>query len=134
MSEKTRGKLTDWAQLRFSIIGGLLASPPKRGDLQKELKCLAGRHYPHPTEDKLVRFGASTIERCYYQALGSEDPIGALGRKVRKDAGHQTAISPRLLTLLKKQYEDYPKWSYQLHTDNRVKGAGTGKGPILLHC
>lgn len=133
MNEKSRGKLTDWAQLRFSIIGGLLASPPKKGDLQKKFKCLASHCYPHPTEDKLVKFGVSTIERWYYQALGSEDPIQALGRKVRKDAGHQTAMSPRLLTLLKKQYEDYPKWSYQLHTDNLAalvsKEPELGKAP-----
>jgi hypothetical protein len=35
MSKKSKGKLTTWAQLRFSIIGGLLARPPKKGELSK---------------------------------------------------------------------------------------------------
>jgi putative transposase len=83
MSEKSKGKLTNWAQLRFSIIGGLLARPPKKGELRKELKFLASRPYPHPNEDRWVSFGVSTIERWYYQALRSTDPIDALGRKVR---------------------------------------------------
>lgn len=118
MSEKSTGKLTSWAQLRFSIIGGLLARPPQKGELQKELQVLASRQYPHPTEDRWVSFGASTIERWYYQALRSTDPIGALGRKVRSDAGQPTAMSSQLLNMLQRQYEDYPHWSYQLHADN----------------
>ena len=43
MSKKSKGKLTDWAQLRFSIIGGLLASPPQKGDLRKELRAQHAR-------------------------------------------------------------------------------------------
>jgi putative transposase len=118
MSKKSKGKLTDWAQLRFSIIGGLLASPPQKGDLRKELQDLARCCYRHPTEDRWVRFGASTIERWYYQALGSDDPIKALSRKVRTDAGQQKAMNQKLFSALCKQYEDYPNWSYRLHVDN----------------
>jgi putative transposase len=118
MSEKSSGKLTDWAHLRFSIIGGLLARPPKKGNLRKELEALANRRYPHPTRDEWVSFGVSTIERWYYQALRSSDPIEALGRKVRSDAGQPTAMSSQLLNILRKQYEKYPNWSYRLHADN----------------
>ena len=32
-----------WARLRFSVIGQLLAAPPKRGELQRELKAHAAR-------------------------------------------------------------------------------------------
>jgi putative transposase len=118
MSQKSKGKLTTWANLRFSIIGDLLARPPQKGELSKRFSDLARCPYPHPTKDEWVCFGASTIERWYYQALGSDDPIKALGRKVRSDEGQPTAISRKLLDALQKQYQDYPHWSYQLHADN----------------
>ena len=66
-------KITNWSQLRFSIIGGLLARPPKPGKLGQEIKLLAGRCYRHPQKDEWIRFGASTIERWYYRALKSAD-------------------------------------------------------------
>jgi hypothetical protein len=118
MSEKSKKQLTNWAHFRFSVIGGLLARPPDRGDLRKEIEKLAGRVYAHPTKDAWVTFGASSIERWYYRALNAEDPIKALGRKIRSDAGKSIAISPQLLDVLGKQYAKYPHWSYQLHTDN----------------
>lgn len=118
MSEESRGKLTDWAQLRFSIIGGLLARPPEKGKLRKELEALSSRRYRHPTRDAWLSFGVSTIERWYYQAVRSSNPVEALGRKVRSDAGHHTAMSSSLLDILRKQYKDYPNWSYRLHADN----------------
>ena len=36
-------KITNWSQLRFSIIGGLLARPPEPGKLGEEIKHLAGK-------------------------------------------------------------------------------------------
>ena len=51
MSKKSNTSAITWAQLRFSIIGGLLARPPCKGQLGKELQILAGRHYRHPTQD-----------------------------------------------------------------------------------
>ena len=106
------------AQLRFSIIGGLLARPPCKGQLGKELQILAGRHYRHPRQDKWITFGASTLERWYYKALNAADPIEALGRKQRSDAGQAKAMSPQLLAVLQGQYQRYPDWSYKLHCDN----------------
>ena len=118
MSKESKKQLTNWAHFRFSVIGGLLARPPDKGDLQKEIAKLAGRVYVHPTKEEWVTFGASTIERWYYRALNAEDPIKALGRKIRSDAGKATAMSPHLLGALGKQYAQYPHWSYQLHADN----------------
>jgi hypothetical protein len=40
--------LTTWAQLRFSIIGALLARPPS--NLGKAFERLAGKRYRHPTQ------------------------------------------------------------------------------------
>ena len=118
MSKKPKKQLTDWAYFRFSIIGGLLAKPPDKGELGKEIEELASRCYVHPIKDAWVTFGTSTIERWYYRALGSNDPIKALSRKIRSDAGKTIAMSPQLLTALGEQYVKYQHWSYQLHTDN----------------
>jgi len=111
-------KITDWGQLRFSVIGPLLTSPPEKGELGKSIRLLAARSYRHPFKDEMVSFGASTIERWYYQALGSNDPVAALSRQVRSDAGNNKSMSSLLLEELACQYRRYPHWSYQLHADN----------------
>jgi len=107
-----------WARLRFSVVGPLLASPPPAGQLGAELERLARKHWRHPTKDELVQFGLSTIERWLYNARATNDPIGALRRKPRRDAGLQHAISDQLVQAVRAQYKDHPKWSYQLHRDN----------------
>jgi transposase InsO family protein len=121
-------KITNWSQLRFSIIGGLLARPPKSGKLGEEIKLLSSRCYRHPQKDEWISFGASTIERWYYRALKSADPVGALDRKVRADAGKAQAMSAELLAALGEQYRNFPHWSYQLHADNLVALVGEKPG------
>jgi transposase InsO family protein len=111
-------KITNWSQLRFSVIGGLLARPPEPGKLGEEIKRLASGCYRHPQKDEWVSFGASTIERWYYRAVKSSDPVGALDRKVRADAGEAQTMSGGLLAALGEQYRNFPHWSYQLHADN----------------
>ena len=108
-----------WAQLRFSVIGQLLAAPPEKGALAAALADLAAREWRHPTTGAPVRFGASTIERWYYRALRErQDPVGALRRKRRGDAGRQTAMGDRLRQALLAQYAAHKSWSAQLHHDN----------------
>ena len=108
-----------WARFRFSVIGGLLASPPEPGELQQALRELAGRTYEHPLEPgRTIRLGFSTIERWYYRAREVADPLGALSRKVRADAGRAWALSPKLLEVLEAQYHAHPRWTVQLHYDN----------------
>jgi len=111
-------KFERWSRLRFSVVGPLLASPPPAGQLRRELERLASKHWRHPTKDELVQFGLSTIERWFYSARATDDPIGALRRKPRQDAGRQHAISEQLARAVQAQYKDHPKWSYQLHRDN----------------
>ncbi len=118
MTKKTNDLTLTWAQLRFSIIGNLLSRPPSKGELQKELKTLASCHYRHPKEDRWVTFGESTLERWYYMALATDDPIDALTRKIRSDAGKTTAMNSKQLDALHNQYLNYPNWSYKLHADN----------------
>ena len=63
MSTKDLGqRMERWAHLRFSIIGGLLASPPQRGQLRVELQRLAGQRYRHPSQaGEWLSFGVSTL-------------------------------------------------------------------------
>ena len=66
-----------WAQLRFSVIGQLLASPPAKGALRAALKQLAAREWRHPSTGEPVRFGVSTLERWLYRARNEQlDPVG----------------------------------------------------------
>lgn len=108
-----------WAHLRFSIIGPLLASPPARGELQAVLDALAQKHWKHPCEpDRWVQFGRSTIEKWYYAAREANDPIAVLSRKVREDRGQRRVMSDALLARLEQQYKAHRRWSYLLHHDN----------------
>jgi len=118
MSSKTQSPVDKWALFRFSVVGGLLAKPPTKGELRKELSILARQSYLHPVDNHLTGFHFSTIESWYYRAKNAQDPIIALGRKVRSDIGKSIAFTLKLITLLGKQYKTYPSWSYQLHTDN----------------
>ena len=108
-----------WALVRFSVVGPLLASPPARGDLSAEIEKLAQRRWMHPVTGKPTAFGASTIERWYYQARREKtDPVGALRKKVRKDAGSRPAMGEKLRAALAAQHASHRSWSYQLHHDN----------------
>ena len=110
-----------WARLRFAVVGPLLASPPPAGQLRAELERLAEREWEHPCGKGPVRFAASTIERWYYQARAADnDPVGALKRRPRADAGRQRAMSPALIEALREQYQAHPSWSAQLHHENLV--------------
>ena len=108
-----------WARLRFSVVGPLLASPPARGELQARLQELATRRWRHPITGEWAQFGLSTIERWYYLALHEkQDPMHALQRKRRADSGQHPALTLALRQALVLQYRQHPSWSYQLHTDN----------------
>ena len=77
-----------WAHLRFSVVGPLLASPPKPGGLRAALCELAKQQWCHPSTGEPTTFGLSTIERWYYEARRERrDPVGALRRRRRSDAG-----------------------------------------------
>ena len=81
MSNKTQSPVDKWALFRFSVVGGLLAKPPAKGELQKELRQLARQRYVHPVHNRLTVFHFSTIESWYYRAKNAQDPILALSRK-----------------------------------------------------
>jgi transposase InsO family protein len=120
MKENDPPRWQMWARFRFSVIGGLLSSPPDAGELQERLQQLAEQTYQHPYRVERMRLGFSTIERWYYLAKDATDPIAALGRKTRSDAGQVWALSAELTAVLEEQYRQYPRWSVQLHCDNLV--------------
>lgn len=124
-----------WARLRFAIVGPLLAAPPAAGDLQTALRELAVRTWRHPNTGQAVRFGVSTIERWYYAARGAQvDPVGALKRQVRTDAGCQRSLSDAVISAIQTQYRAHPGWSVQLHYDNLIAqlGAAVPSYPSVL--
>jgi putative transposase len=120
MTERRQTRIYDhWAQLRFSVIGHLLADPPAKGSLQSAIAKLAEREWRHPVTGEPVRFGASTIQRWFYLASNErQDTVGVLRRKPRRDAGRQTAMTVPLRQALRAQYAAHPNWSAQLHWDN----------------
>jgi transposase InsO family protein len=109
-----------WAELRFSIIGPLLARPPEHGELHAELTKLAAQSYRHSPDGRPLQFGVSTIERWYYKALAAKDgsAMAALTRRTRKDRGLQPSINAQLRQALLVQYREHSSWSYKLHADN----------------
>ena len=108
-----------WGRFRLQVIGPLLASPAASGELQAKLRELSERVYRHPLDPEMsMLLGFSTIERWYYQAKDAADPIVALSRKTRSDAGRREALSEALFGVLAAQYASYPRWTVQLHYDN----------------
>ena len=107
-----------WARFRFSVIGSLLAAPPPRGALKAAIEALAEKVWIHPVSGQDVQYTATTIEGWYYKARkAQDDPVSALQRAVRKDAGRKS-LAPRLAEVLGQQYRNHPHWTYQLHYDN----------------
>ena len=127
MAEQVRGQRVHerWARFRFSVIGQLLASPPPKGELNKEIEALAERQWRHPITAERVRFAFSTIERWFYNAVKRDDPVAVLRRKLRADAGQQPAISSAARQIIIDQYAAHKSWSVQLHHDNLVAAAET---------
>jgi len=108
-----------WARFRFAVVGPLLACPPGPGELGRELEQLARRTWKHPIDEHPVEFGVSTLERWYYQARRAQsDPVGALRRRERSDAGEQPSLRPALRQALGEQYREHRGWTVQLHVDN----------------
>lgn len=120
MSEGRRGSLHDrWARLRFSIVGSLLASPPARGELGPAMETLSRRMWLHPETEEPVSFAVPTIEKWFYEARNAgDDPMKALRKKVRKDAGDHPSLALPVRAVLRAQYDAHRSWSYQLHADN----------------
>ena len=108
-----------WSELRFAIIGPLLAAPPPRGELGQRLTELSRMTWRHPTTGAPVKFGASTIERWLGRARAEpRDRVAVLARRLRKDRGTQPTCTDHLCQVLRAQYRDHTGWTMKLHFDN----------------
>lgn len=108
-----------WAELRFAIIGPLLAAPPGEGELRRALADLAARTWRHPIHGKPVQFAPRTVERWFYRARdGRGSVVQLLRKKARKDRGEQRALSSAQQGLLREAYTAHPSWTVKLHYDN----------------
>lgn len=124
-----RSATRNTAQLRFAIIGPLLASPPPKGGLQAAIRTLSERDWTMP-DGRTRRFSAATIERWYYAAQkAGADPMAALRRRRRSDAGHRRSVSAALLEAVREQYAIWPWWSVDLHHRNLVASAAEHTEP-----
>lgn len=122
MSEMSASAHELWARFRFTVVGPLLSAPPPEGELEAALRALAQRDWRHPTQPgKRKKFGFSTIERWYYLAKDSPNPIESLRRDIREDAGCTRAVHEALQAILREQYKIYPGWTYQLHYENLLE-------------
>ncbi len=133
MSKAATRTAERWAQLRFAIIGPLLAAPPAPGELHATLKELAAKTYRHPLTGEPVQFGCSTLERWFYAARRADrDPVGALRGRRRADAGRSRRLSEALSQALCAQYRQHRSWSVQLHYDNLavLVSETPGLGPL----
>ena len=116
--ERSCSKQRRWAEFRFSVIGQLLSSPPGKGELALRLKELASRTYLNPINGEAETWTFSTIERWYYLAKNSPNPVDQLMKLKRNDHGDRAFTDTGLCKRLRDQYRQHPSWSKQLHYDN----------------
>ena len=114
-----KSTIRQWAEFRFSVIGHLLAAPPKKGKLKAQIEALAQKFWKHPITGNLTQFSFSTIEGWYYQARNpGKNPVDVLKNKIRSDLGKSKSLNEAIKQELVRQYAHNPNWSYQLHFDN----------------
>ena len=82
-----------WARLRFSIVGPLLAAPPKDGQLKAALTELDQNTWLPPRTGEPVRFGYSTLEKSLYAARRTDDRMHVLRERPRGTAGKSKSLS-----------------------------------------
>ncbi len=107
-----------WARFRFGIVGRLLSAPPRQGCLTRAIKDLSGVTWKHPVTGEDVRFSAVTIERWFYRARNSRNPVEDLRKALRRDSGTHPAIGKKLIERIVRLYEEHRSWSYQLLYEN----------------
>ena len=57
MAKKQNSRVHErWAAFRFSVIGRLLAAPPRKGELRAEIEALAAQEWQHPITGEQLKF------------------------------------------------------------------------------
>lgn len=65
-----------------------------------------------------MRFGYSSLERWFYIARKSDDPVKALRERSRSHAGRLRSVSAMAIQILTAQWREHQNWSALLHADN----------------
>lgn len=122
MTDQAHANLTRserMGQFRLKIIGGLLASPPSKGDLKNQLLQLAQKSWLHPISGETVHYSLATLERWYYKATKApQNLLKILSTQQRNDKGAFKSLSQPVRDALVQQYAQHDSWSVQLHYDN----------------
>jgi len=119
MQEKSKSQ--QLAEFRFSIIGSLLSSPPKRGEIIYAFKELSQKKWIHPHTNKPICYHWHTIEQWYYSAKKAKiSPVDILRSQERSDKGVSRILSEEVKKIILDRYDEYQSWSYQLHQDNLI--------------
>jgi len=106
------------AHFRFQVIGGLLVAPLKRCALQEAIKGIVARTWICPRTGHPRSLKLRTVERWYYSAKASENPIEVLRPKTRSDKGKEKAISADIAAELLLLYNANKEWTVYLIWDN----------------
>jgi len=106
------------AEFRFAVIAELLASPPDPGCLQLKIDELCKKVWKNPINGTPLHISRRTIERWYYVAKKSINPIETLYPKLRSDNGKNKSLSPDMKMELERSYREFPQWTTQMHYDN----------------
>lgn len=98
-----------WGLFRLEVIEPLLRGSVEKGNVQQRIRELSELEYRHPQHpQRSIRLGLSTIERWYYSARNTADPLATLTGNLRSNAGKPLAFSDALLGVLERQYATLP--------------------------
>ena len=113
-----------WARFRFAVVSRLLTMPPKSGEHATALDALAKETLQNPITRELITVSHSTIERwCYLAKAHACDPMPALKKAPRSDAGRFPSVSMAVVDYMAGQHRRHPGWTYELHHANLVAAA-----------
>ena len=102
-------------QFRLKIIGGLLASPPQKGDLKNQLTQLSEKSWFHPLSGERVHYSIPTLERWYYKSKNEDqNQLNSLGTVLRDDKGTFKSLKQSVCDVLEAQYAEHDGWSKTL--------------------
>jgi putative transposase len=72
----------------------------------------------------------STLERWYYAARRSADPVASLRDRLRGNIGRFPSLLPAAVEGLTRQYREHPGWTAQLHFDNLRVALASSDTPL----
>ncbi len=117
------------AMFRMGIIGDLLTSELKVGELKAELLKRSKRRYRPPDSQTTRRYHYKTLQRWYYEAKA--DPRGGLLPK-SKAKGHALKATPEQRELLLEMRLEHPTVSAELLLSEAIRNGVVQKGTLTV--